>query len=79
MASESPLFAVLEQPREQEPRARKGAQFWLVFLGLCFAGFVAATDSTIIFTALPTITNELGGQAQYIWLANAYVFASTAV
>ncbi|KAI4859647.1 MFS general substrate transporter [Hypoxylon rubiginosum] len=61
------------------PSSRKGVQFWLVFLSLCFAGFVAATDSTIIFTALPTISNELGGQAQYIWLGNAYVFSSTAI
>lgn len=61
--------------------SRKGVGFWLVFLGLCFAGFVSATDATIIFTALPTISNELGGEGDYtyIWLANAYVFASTAI
>ncbi|KAI0012186.1 major facilitator superfamily domain-containing protein [Xylariaceae sp. FL0662B] len=70
MAAELPSSAVLDQQREEEP-GRKGARFWLVFLGLCFAGFVASTDSTIIFAALPTISNELAGQAQYIWLANA--------
>ncbi|KXX77172.1 putative MFS-type transporter YusP [Madurella mycetomatis] len=63
----------------EAPSRRKGLRFWLVFLGLCLAGFLSATDSTIIFTALPTISSDLGGQAQYIWLGNAYVFASTAI
>ncbi|KAK4163958.1 putative MFS-type transporter YusP [Cladorrhinum sp. PSN259] len=57
----------------------KDLRFWLVFAGLCLAGFLAAMDSTIIFTALPTIASDLGGQADYVWLGNAYVFASTAI
>lgn len=67
-------------PTEPQPPSPKGWAFWLVFLGLCFAGFVSATDATIITTALPIISNDLGGQGNsvYIWLGNAYVFASTA-
>lgn len=30
-------------------------------------------------TALPTITNAIGGQQRYIWIANSFVLASTAV
>lgn len=65
---------------KSEPPGRKGPGFWLVFLSLCFAGFVSATDATIIFTALPTISRDLAGQDNsiYIWLGNAYVLASTA-
>ncbi|KAI0412414.1 major facilitator superfamily domain-containing protein [Xylaria grammica] len=64
-------------PSEQS--SRKGIKFWLVFLGLCLAGFIASVDGTIIFTALPTISNDLNGQSQYVWLGNSYVFASTAI
>ncbi|KAK9418955.1 hypothetical protein SUNI508_07476 [Seiridium unicorne] len=58
------------------PANAKGVQFWLVFLGFCLAGFclagfIASTDATIIFTALPTISDELGGLEEYIWLGNA--------
>ncbi|KAK2616542.1 hypothetical protein QQS21_000585 [Conoideocrella luteorostrata] len=70
--------AKLAAETEQEP-PRKGIRFWSVFAGLCFAGFVASTDATIIFTALPTIAKDIDGQSQYIWLGNAYVFASTAI
>ncbi|KAI0409837.1 MFS general substrate transporter [Xylaria palmicola] len=66
-------------PVPPEQSGSKGIKFWLVFLGLCLAGFIASVDSTIIFTALPTISNDLNGQAQYVWLGNAYVFASTAI
>jgi MFS family permease len=65
--------------KEEEPLAPKGLRFWLIFVGLCLAGFVSATDSTIIFTALPTIARDLNGQGEYIWLGNAYVLAATAI
>ena len=64
---------------EEEAPASKPLRFWLIFAGLCLAGFISATDSTIIFTALPTIARDINGQAEYVWLGNAYVLASTAV
>ncbi|PSR97193.1 major facilitator superfamily domain-containing protein [Coniella lustricola] len=82
VGAETEAQALQTQAAADEPAASaKGLAFYLVFVGLCFAGFVSATDATIIFTALPTISKDLGAQADsaYIWLGNAYVFSSTAV
>ena len=46
---------------------------------MCLAAFAASLDATIITTALPTITESIGGQQQYVWIANSYVLASTAI
>ncbi|MCJ1310154.1 hypothetical protein MMC25_003815 [Agyrium rufum] len=53
-------------------------RFWCVFLALCLISFISGLDATIVVTALPTITREIGGQSQYIWIANCFVIASTA-
>jgi hypothetical protein len=39
--------------------------------------FMAAIDSTVITTSLPTVTREVGGAGQYVWIANSYLFACT--
>ncbi|KAI0508626.1 putative transporter [Xylaria bambusicola] len=59
--------------------AKRDFAFWLVMLSGCLIDFSTALDATIITTALPKITTNLGGERQYVWLANTYVFASTAV
>lgn len=56
-----------------------GFGFWMVFVSLCLASFLAALDVTVITTALPTITDAIGGGDQYVWIANTYVITSTAV
>jgi MFS family permease len=66
-------------PNDQEPKGNKGLRFWLVFLVLCLAGFVASMDATIIFTALPTISDDVNGQKEHTWVGNAYVVTSTAL
>ncbi|RYP09156.1 hypothetical protein DL765_008547 [Monosporascus sp. GIB2] len=38
---------------------------------------MSALDTSIITTSLPTITREIGGSSQYVWIANSYLFAST--
>lgn len=58
-------------------------RIWLVFLVLCLLSFISAIDATIITTSLPTITHSLnhGSPASsndYVWIANTYLFASTA-
>ncbi len=40
--------------------------------------FLAALDQTIVSTALPRITSDLGGLNQLAWVVTAYLLASTA-
>ncbi|KAK9419294.1 putative Major facilitator superfamily (MFS) profile domain-containing protein [Seiridium unicorne] len=53
-------------------------RIWTIFLVLCMLSFMASIDSTVITTSLPTVTRELGGAGQYVWIANSYLFACTA-
>jgi len=39
---------------------------------------LAALDQTIVSTALPTITSDLGGLQELSWVVTAYLLASTA-
>lgn len=45
--------------------------------GLMLALFVAALDSTVVATAMPTVAAALGGEAHYAWPMTAYLVAST--
>lgn len=40
---------------------------------------LAALDSTIVATALPTIVGDLGGLQHISWITSAYLLAQTAV
>ncbi|MEV5559284.1 MFS transporter [Nonomuraea wenchangensis] len=46
-------------------------------LGLAAGQFVATLSTTVIATALPTISGDLGGQSQLAWLASATLLAAT--
>src|SRR5206468_3927387 len=50
-------------------------QVLVVFSGLVLAMLLAALDSTIVSTALPTIVGELGGLAHLSWVVTAYLLA----
>src|SRR3954464_1432251 len=50
-----------------------------VYSGLMIAVLLAALDSTIVATALPTIVAELGGLAHLSWVVTAYLLAQTVV
>ena len=54
-------------------------QILVVFSGLLLAMLLAALDSTIVATALPTIVGELGGLAHLAWVVTAYLLAQTVV
>jgi EmrB/QacA subfamily drug resistance transporter len=54
-------------------------QVLVVFSGLVLAMLLAALDSTIVSTALPTIVAELGGLAHLSWVVTAYLLAQTIV
>jgi EmrB/QacA subfamily drug resistance transporter len=65
-------------PADADAKFKPSASFWLIFVSLCLASFLAALDVTIVTTALPTIIRDIGGEGQYVWIANSYVVASTA-
>jgi EmrB/QacA subfamily drug resistance transporter len=51
----------------------------IVFSGLMLVLLMAALDSTIVSTALPTIVGDLGGLSHISWVVTAYLLAQTAV
>jgi EmrB/QacA subfamily drug resistance transporter len=64
---------------EQRPTLIAHRQVLVVFSGLVLAMLLAALDSTIVSTALPTIVGELGGLAHLSWVVTAYLLAQTVV
>ncbi|GAI98238.1 unnamed protein product, partial [marine sediment metagenome] len=52
-------------------------QVVLTVAGVMLALFFASLDQTVVGTALPRIITDLGGFAQYTWVATAYIIAST--
>jgi EmrB/QacA subfamily drug resistance transporter len=59
------------------PLPRK--QLLTLFVGLLLSMLLAALDSTIVATALPTIVGELGGLERLSWVVTAYLLAQTVV
>jgi EmrB/QacA subfamily drug resistance transporter len=59
------------------PATRPRREVMLVFGALMLAVLLAALDATIVATALPTITAELGGLNQLSWVVTGYLLAST--
>jgi EmrB/QacA subfamily drug resistance transporter len=51
----------------------------VIFGGLLLVMLLAALDSTIVATALPTIVGEFGGLAHISWVVTAYLLAQTIV
>src|SRR5688500_11629204 len=51
----------------------------VIFSGLLLSLLLAALDSTIVGTALPTIVSELGGLERLAWVVTAYLLAQTVV
>jgi hypothetical protein len=52
IAIAEPNDAGIAEP--QKPSSSRSWRFWLVFPGLCFAMLLAALDTAIVATALPT-------------------------
>ncbi len=49
----------------------------VVIVGIMLSLFLAAVESTVVATAMPTIVAELGGLATYSWVFTAYMLTST--
>jgi len=54
-------------------------RFWAIIGSLMITALVSAIEGTIITSALPTITESLGGGSAYIWVPNAFLLSSVAV
>jgi EmrB/QacA subfamily drug resistance transporter len=61
------------------PRSVANHSLGVVFGGLMLVMLLAALDSTIVATALPTIVGDLGGLERLSWVTSAYLLAQTAV
>lgn len=53
-------------------------QILVVMSGIMSGMFLAALDQSIVGTALPTITSELGGLDKLAWVVTAYLVTATA-
>jgi MFS family permease len=58
---------------ELDARARRG----LVLSGVMAAVFLAAMESTVVATAMPTVIASLGGIRIYSWTFSAFLLTST--
>ncbi len=63
----------------EQPPPLSSSQIRVVFSGLLLVMLLAALDSTIVATALPTIVGELGGLSRLAWVVTAYLLAQTIV
>ncbi|PYH87350.1 MFS general substrate transporter [Aspergillus ellipticus CBS 707.79] len=61
------------------PARKKTWRFWAVFPALCMTTFLAALDTSILSTALPTIALDIHAGDLYRWITNSYILSSTVV
>lgn len=62
---------------EIQPAARPGLARRMATTAVMLGLVVAAFETTVVTSAMPTLTRELGGQHLYSWVFSAYLFAST--
>jgi EmrB/QacA subfamily drug resistance transporter len=67
---------VTEPQLETGDRIARG--FLTVFIGLQLAMMMSTMDSTIVATALPSITRDLGGTSSIAWVVTSYLLAQVA-
>jgi hypothetical protein len=65
--------------KEEDPEASRSTfQTVVIMACLCLSVFLAALDTTIITTALPTISEHFHSSAGYTWIGSAYLLANAA-
>ena len=69
----------LDRQEQSGPRPLEHRQILIAFSGLMLVMLLAALDSTIVSTALPTIVGELGGLEHLAWAVTGYLLAQTVV
>jgi EmrB/QacA subfamily drug resistance transporter len=76
-----------QSPDKQHPKTHAAdaegylshKQILVVMGGLMAGMFLGALDQSIVATALPTITSDLGGLSKLSWVVTAYMVTATAV
>jgi EmrB/QacA subfamily drug resistance transporter len=63
---------------EPQTTDRVARGFLTVFIGLQLAMMMSTMDSTIVATALPSITRDLGGTSSIAWVVTSYLLAQVA-
>lgn len=59
--------------------APPGKAFWMSFIALIVTMFLSAMDLTGVSIILPTLTQDLDGGDDFVWVGSAYSLASTAI
>ncbi|KAK1749741.1 general substrate transporter [Echria macrotheca] len=54
-------------------------RFWSIVVSLAFTALCSSVEGTIITSALPTISANLGGGSSFIWVPNGYFLATMAM
>jgi EmrB/QacA subfamily drug resistance transporter len=67
-----------EEASGEERRLMSGAQRRYVLIACMMAQFMAAVESTIVGTAMPTIVADLGGFHLFSWVFASYLLAAAA-
>ncbi|KZT52010.1 iron permease [Calocera cornea HHB12733] len=76
---EAPAIVSATTDVERYYPAKKDAGFWLIIVSLGVTSWLAAIDLTSVSTALPTITDDLNGGSDFVWVGSAFTLASTAI
>jgi EmrB/QacA subfamily drug resistance transporter len=56
--------------------ARSQTEMFIVMAALCISLFLAALDSTIVTTAVPTIAAHFDSSLGYVWIGSAYLLGT---
>ncbi|KAI0363645.1 iron permease [Pilatotrama ljubarskyi] len=66
-------------PPPPPQKLTKGSVFWLSFTAVVVCNFLSALDITAVSTALPTITDDLHGGDDFVWVGAAYGLAAASI
>jgi EmrB/QacA subfamily drug resistance transporter len=67
-----------ETIRQRAPTDATSPGFVVVFVGLMVGMMISGIDGTIVATALPSITRDLGGVSSIAWVVSAYLLFQVA-
>ena len=62
-----------QNPSSLPQPASQGWRFWAIFIPMCVATLLAAVETTVTSTALPTIVANLHSGDLYVWIMNGYL------